>query len=149
VAPSKSKSAFWSHDIKVARAIQKGGTKDTDVDMETIKAGLQDALEQKKTEEKGTISSMAKLRRRVRRRKKSNNFSFNLADDPMDEDDYLEYFMLGLNPLIEGAHSLEMDERAAYLGFHASLQEFEVEDDSGVVGDKPAFNWGSLLFQHQ
>jgi hypothetical protein len=42
VAPSRSKSAFWQNDIKVARAIRKGNKK---IDMDVIKAGLQDALQ--------------------------------------------------------------------------------------------------------
>lgn len=42
VAPIKSKSAFWANDIKVARAIKTGNK---DIDMDVIKAGLQDAIE--------------------------------------------------------------------------------------------------------
>ena len=41
VAPTKSKSAFWSNDIKVARAIKKGNKK---IDLDVIKLGLEDAL---------------------------------------------------------------------------------------------------------
>ena len=63
----------------------------------------------------------------IRRRQRSANFSFNLADDPgdFDENDYLEYFMLGLEPIDESA-----DERAAYLGFNADQQDFVVENKS-------------------
>jgi hypothetical protein len=42
VAPSRSKSAFWQNDIKVARAIKKGNRK---IDIGVIKAGLQDAIQ--------------------------------------------------------------------------------------------------------
>jgi hypothetical protein len=41
VAPVKSKSAFWTNDIKVARAIRKGDKK---IDLNVIKIGLEDAL---------------------------------------------------------------------------------------------------------
>lgn len=61
----------------------------------------------------------------IRRRQRSANFSFNLADDPgdFDENDYLEYFMLGLEPIDESAP-------AASLGFNADRQDFVVENKS-------------------
>jgi hypothetical protein len=138
VAPSENKSAFWARDIKVARAIKKRGSKKP-VDLETIKIGLQDALERKR--EEGGVASRARFLRRRRRRQQPADFSFNIADDPIDEtEEYLEHFMLGLNPIIDGAQTLELADRAAYLGFRASLQDFEVEEEDPVPG-----KWFSLF----
>jgi hypothetical protein len=126
----------------VARAIQKRGSKKPIVDLETIKVGLQDALERKR--EEGNVASRARFLRRRRRRQQPADFSFNIADDPIDEtEEYLEYFMLGLNPIIEGAQTLELADRAAYLGFRASLQDFEVEEDEPVP--EKASSWFSLF----
>ena len=124
VAPSKEKSTFWTRDIKTARARQKDGDANNHVDMEVMKAGLQDALEKK------LYSNDPKYVKRMHRhRPRSGNFSFNLSEEfsDMDDDDYLEYFMLGLDPIIEGGE----EDRAAYLGFDADRQDF-VEEKSGL-----------------
>ncbi len=143
VAPSQKKSAFWSRDIKTARAIRKEGVKDPEVDLDTLKAGLQDALERKKAEENGE-GPRAKFRRRLRRRRKQTNFSFNLADDPIDEEDYL-YYMLGLSPVEETTRPEDerQDIMARYLGFRTSLQDFEVEED--LVVENSMAGWKSLF----
>ena len=89
--------------------------------MEMMKAGLQDALEKKLHE--NSPGYFKRMRRR--RGQRSGNFSFNLSEEfsDMDDDDYLEYFMLGLDPIIEGGEQ----DRAAYLGFSADTQDFVVE----------------------
>jgi len=46
VAPARSKSAFWSRDIKMARAIQKGSR--TGINLAAIKSGLQDSIEKER-----------------------------------------------------------------------------------------------------
>jgi hypothetical protein len=51
VAPSRSKSAFWQNDIKVARAIKKGNRK---IDIDVIKAGLQDAIQKEELARQAT-----------------------------------------------------------------------------------------------
>ena len=74
VAPSKEKSTFWTRDIKTARARQKDGKANNHVDMEVMKAGLQDALEKK------LYSNDPKYVKRMHRhRPRSGNFSFNLS----------------------------------------------------------------------
>ena len=65
VAPTKSKSAFWSRDIKVARAIQKG-SKGVNLDM--IKAGLQDAI-MKEREEKKPVDKESVKKPTIKKRK--------------------------------------------------------------------------------
>lgn len=142
VAPSEKKSAFWSRDIKTARAIRKNGVKDPEVDLDTLKAGLQDALERKKAEENGE-GPRARFRRRLRRRRKQQ-FSFNLADDPIDDEDYL-YYMLGLSPVEESTKPADerQDIMARYLGFRTSLQDFEVEED--LAAQDSIAGWKSLF----
>ena len=83
-----------------------------------MKASLQDALERKMKQDGRKHFNF------IRRRQRSANFSFNLADDPgdFDENDYLE-FMLGLEPIDESAP-------AASLGFNADQQDFVVENKS-------------------
>jgi hypothetical protein len=140
VAPSEKKSAFWARDIKVARAIQKRGSKKPKVDLETFKVGLQDALERKRDE--GNVASRARFMRQQRRRQQPADFSFSIADDSIDEtDEYLEYFMQGLNPIIDGAQTLQSADRPANLEFRASLQDFEVEENEPV----PEKGWLSLF----
>jgi len=50
VAPTRSKTAFWSQDIKVARAVQKGSK--SSMNLEAIKSGLQDAILKERKESK-------------------------------------------------------------------------------------------------
>ncbi len=50
VAPARSKTAFWSGDIKMARAVQKGSK--SGVNLVAIKSGLQDAIEKERKENK-------------------------------------------------------------------------------------------------
>lgn len=133
VAPSKKKSAFWARDIKVARATQRSGSIRKEVDLETIKAGLQDALK-RKHDEKGNVDTIRKkYLRRWRRRRKAADFSFCIADDndEEDEEDFLEYFMLGLNPIVEETQGVDPKDRAAYLGFRSSIEDFAVEEVEG------------------
>ena len=86
-----------------------------------MKASLQDALERKMKQDG------RKHFKFIRRRQRSANFSFNLADDPgdFDENDYLEYF-LGLEPIDES-------NPAAYLGFNADQQDFVVEENKSIL----------------
>mmetsp|Transcript_98589 Transcript_98589/g.283278 ORF Transcript_98589/g.283278 Transcript_98589/m.283278 type:complete len:179 (-) Transcript_98589:149-685(-) len=48
VAPTRAKSAFWSRDIKIARAIQNGSK--TGLNLAAIKSGLQDSIEKERKE---------------------------------------------------------------------------------------------------
>lgn len=48
VAPSKSKGAFWSRDIKLARAVQKGSK--TGINLAEIKSSLQDTIKKERQE---------------------------------------------------------------------------------------------------
>mmetsp|Transcript_37720 Transcript_37720/g.91634 ORF Transcript_37720/g.91634 Transcript_37720/m.91634 type:complete len:763 (+) Transcript_37720:42-2330(+) len=138
VAPSEKKSAFWARDIKVARATQKRGSLKKDVDLETIKAGLQEALEQKRNEEGNVTGAKVKNLRRWRRRNQPRDYSFSLRDDQADDDvDFLEFFMMGLNPIMEDTQGLDPKDRAAYLGFRSSVQDFAVEEE--VVPERPAW----------
>lgn len=144
VTPSEKKSAFWARDIKVARATQKHGPPKSEVDLDTIRAGLQEALEQKRNEAGKVAGSVAKKLRRRRRHHKQRDFSFSLIDDDEEDDDedLMEFFMMGLNPIMEGAHATDPKDRAAYLGFRSSLDDFAVEEELPVV-EKPA--WLSFL----
>ncbi|KAL3939225.1 MAG: hypothetical protein SGBAC_006014 [Bacillariaceae sp.] len=143
VTPSEKKSAFWARDIKVARATQKRGSLRSDVDMETIKAGLQEALEQKRKEEGIGAGAKIKNMRRFRRRHQPRDFSFSLVDDEVEDDvDLLEFFMMGLNPIMENTQGLDPKDRAAYLGFRSSLQDFAVEEEL-IPETKP--NWMSFF----
>jgi hypothetical protein len=94
VAPVKSKSAFWTNDIKVARAIKKGDKK---IDLDVIKMGLEDALakedqmlrgqetpqnddvveNQKKQQKNKTLKQLKKAIR-----KNYTNFNFGLTTAP-------------------------------------------------------------------
>eukprot|EP00980_Cylindrotheca_fusiformis_P009844 scaffold2177_cov115-Cylindrotheca_fusiformis.AAC.9 len=134
VAPSESKSAFWSRDIKVARATQKRhGRKKSQVDLDAIKEGLQEALARKR-DANGNVVVKDKFMKQWFKNHKPADFSFSIADESNMEDDeeFLESFMMGLNPIVEGAQSLEPADRASYLGFRASKQDFEVDDDDPV-----------------
>ena len=86
----------------MARAKKKTRHDDQQVDLDAMKVGLEDALEQKKLEEDGNrTAAKEKYYRRLRRRQRPVQFSFNIADaslDFYDDDEYLEHFMLGLNP---------------------------------------------------
>ncbi|CAJ1965711.1 unnamed protein product [Cylindrotheca closterium] len=149
VTPSVKKSAFWARDIKVARATQKHGPPKKEVDLDTIKAGLQEALEQKRNEaNKVTGPATKNLRRRRRHRShRPRDFSFSLIEDDDEEDDevdLLEFFMMGLNPVMEDTAGMDPKDRAAYLGFRSSLQDFAVEEEvAPVVPERPA--WLSFL----
>ncbi len=48
VAPTRSKSAFWSQDIKVARAVQNGSK--SSMNLEAVKSGLQYAITKERKE---------------------------------------------------------------------------------------------------
>ncbi len=48
VAPARSKSAFWSQDIKVARAVQNGSK--SSMNLEAVKSGLQYAITKERKE---------------------------------------------------------------------------------------------------
>lgn len=111
-----------------------------------MKAGLQDALERRKAEEANSAEGpRAKFRRRLRRRRKQINFSFNLDGDPIDDDDYL-YYMLGLSPIDEATTSGDerRDIMARHLGFRTSLQDFDVEED--LVAADSMVGWKSLFY---
>jgi hypothetical protein len=77
VAPTRSKSAFWSRDIKVARAIQKGSK---EVNLEVIKAGLQDAIQKERNEETAR-------RKHPKRHNNMGDFTFNMAVNPVNDVD--------------------------------------------------------------
>lgn len=122
----------------MARATQKRGTVKREVDLDTIKAGLQDALEKKRNEEGKVANAKAKYLRRWRNRRKSLDFSFSIAEDEEEDDEeLLEYFMLGLNPLMEEVEGLNPKDRAAYLGFRSSLEDFAVDEE--VVPERPSW----------
>lgn len=74
VAPTRSKSAFWSRDIKVARAIQKGSK---DVNLDVIKAGLQDAIKKERDQEKAIVRQ-----KQHKRHKHRGDIPFNIAVNP-------------------------------------------------------------------
>lgn len=75
VAPARAKSAFWSRDIKVARAIQKGSK---DVDLEVIKEGLQEAIKKERSTQRPSIAGS-------KTRSKRTNLTFNMNVNPVDE----------------------------------------------------------------
>ena len=79
VAPSKTKSAFWASDIKKARAIQKG---DIEVDLDVLKAGLQDALERERNAPKEDHNEAFTRQPQVR----NDSGNFNMSANPAEED---------------------------------------------------------------
>lgn len=91
VAPSKSKSAFWTNDIKMARAIKKGNKK---IDLEVLKVGLQDAIAKEERFMKGEkvdgVSAVRQQRRNsqmMERMEKTvnknyTNFNFGMESAP-------------------------------------------------------------------
>jgi len=110
VAPTKAKSAFWSRDIKVARA-QKQDSKN-EVDVEVIRKGLSDALEkerQKEQKEKKRAPNASRRRRKRLIRKASGprpEVTFNLAVNPIPIDNLSQMNShhakaIGLEPLVE------------------------------------------------
>lgn len=114
------------------------------MDIEKIRAGLQEALEQKRNEEGGNLARAKRnMARKFRRRHKPRDFSFCLIDDAVEEEDedYLDFFMMGLNPLVEDAEGLDPNDRAAYLGFRASMDDFAVSEDPipESTGGRPAW----------
>jgi hypothetical protein len=117
VAPSKTKSAFWARDIKVARAIQKGSK---EVDLDVLKAGLQDAIEKGRKEKHPTAAPPGS--RFMRRRQ---NFSFNMAVNPVDDIapivDLEEY--AGPTPLTDDIKFYGLEDMATLLGFDEEAEE--------------------------
>jgi hypothetical protein len=146
VAPSKSKSAFWARDIKVARAIQKGSQ---EVNLDVIKAGLQDALERdRRAKTEGTANGGAPdgaasiasrfMRRRNQRQassKGASNFSFNLATNPVDDVipivDTQKIGLVGSTPLTDDLRYVGLEDMAALLGFDEDEEEEAPAQNSG------------------
>ena len=113
VAPSRSKSAFWENDIKTARAIKKGNKK---IDVNVIRAGLQDALSKQERVKAGEVLTPAKQRPTLRRRsitkKRHHNHSapqgivdFNINTNPSVDESKFEEILddeeLGPSPLFD------------------------------------------------
>jgi hypothetical protein len=147
VAPSKSKSAFWARDIKVARAIQKGSQ---EVNLDVIKAGLQDALERDRrartgggaanngAPDGGTSITSRFMRRRNQRQasiKGGSNFTFNLATNPVDDVipivDTQKIGLDGSTPLTDDLRYVGLEDMAALLGFEEDEQEEAPAQNSG------------------
>lgn len=113
VAPTKTKSAFWARDIKVARA-QKQDSKKS-VDVEVIRKGLSDALEKERQNERKMKREegglpLASLRRKKKLIRKASGprteVTFNLQVNPVPIDDIsqidTQYAQsMGLEPLVE------------------------------------------------
>ena len=113
VAPTKTKSAFWARDIKVARA-QKQDSKKS-VDVEVIRKGLSDALEKERQKERKMKREegglpLASLRRKKKLIRKASGprteVTFNLQVNPVPIDDIsqidTQYAQsMGLEPLVE------------------------------------------------
>lgn len=76
VAPTRSKTAFWSQDIKVARAVQKGSK--SSMNLEAIKSGLQDAIMKERHE--------TKLQKKPRHRFMGVDIDDDLSEHPTTND---------------------------------------------------------------
>ena len=126
VAPAKSKSAFWSRDIKVARAIQKGSQ---GVDLEVIKEGLQDVI---KKERKQKMSNTV-----ARKKRPGGSLTFNMNANPIDDAapivDIQEY--AGPTPLADDVKYLGLEDMARLFRFD---EDDEYEDIEGDEEKKPA-----------
>jgi hypothetical protein len=112
VAPSKSTSAFWSRDIKVARAIKRGNK---NVDMDVIKEGIQNELKTRRKAGKPAppLPSKKVLPENPKRKKSKKDVL------EVEEGDNVRYFGL--------------EDMAHFLGFDEEDDEAE-EDDEDDAG---------------
>jgi uncharacterized hydrophobic protein (TIGR00271 family) len=83
VAPTKTKSAFWQRDIKLART-QKKNQGSNDVDLESIRTGLKHALEK---EDKNASLSMRKKQMMAKNNGPRPAVTFNLSVNPLQMED--------------------------------------------------------------
>ena len=162
VAPIKSKSAFWANDIKVARAIKTG---DKEIDVDVIKAGLQNAIEKEERLRKQTVDSTSTysdnskrghkhhrkrwFQRNERAAKKhvgdikATNINWNAATGPrVDELAMKETFfedIISGHMLSDQALNAELAVMDTLLGFQDDVNPNRtVEDD--IEEDLPWFN---------
>lgn len=124
VAPTKSKSAFWSRDIKVARAIQKGSQ---DVNLDVIKAGLQDVIKKERKEKK--------VGGAPRKRRGDSNLSFNMSSNPVDETAPIVNIQefVGVTPLADDVKYYGLEDMAHLFGFDEE-DDFEEGEKKPSVG---------------
>ena len=131
VAPTKTKSAFWQRDIKLART-QKKNQGNNDADLESILAGLKHALGK---EEKNASLSMRKKQMMAKNNGPRPAVTFNLSVNPLQMEDITtmnstRVQKAGLAKLADplavpkkGFHGLE--DIAMFLGFDDSDDEGE------------------------
>lgn len=140
VAPTKSKSAFWSRDIKLART-QKTNQGTKDVDLELIRTGLKDALDK---EEKKSSLSMRKRQMMTKNNGPRPAVTFNLSVNPLQMEDISAMNQTrvrnaGLSKLAEPLAVpkkgfLGLEDMAMFLGFDDSDDEGkEIEGDNDMV----------------